>query len=276
MLTVVYAASEVASEGVPATDRGLAYGDGLFETIRMCGQRAVLRRLHLTRMVSDAGRLGIEVGYDELDKRLEQAASHLKPDAGAESWVLKMILTRGSGGRGYRLPEQVEPRLIVSAAAMPPIPDPGGVIARFASFPLTVNPHLAGIKTLNRLEQVMASREFTGEEWELIMANTTGDPIEGTRTNLLARVGEEWITPPVSSIAVSGVMREYAIECLRAAGEQVVQRPLPRNLVSLPGFRGLYLLNSVSGLVPVRSLDSVELPVDGTLATICNPLETLE
>lgn len=276
MLKVVYAASEGVREGVPATDRGLAYGDGLFETVRMCGQRAVLRRHHLKRMVSDAGRLGIEVGYDELDQRLGQAAAHLEPDAGAESWVLKMILTRGAGGRGYRLPEQVEPRLIVSAAAMPPSPDPGGVVARLASFPLTVNPRLAGIKTLNRLEQVMASREFTGAEWELIMTNTAGEPVEGTRTNLLARVGEEWITPPVLSIAVAGVMRQYAIECLRAASERVAERPLPRDFVSLPEFRGLYLLNSVSGLMPVGFLDSVQLPVDDTLATICNPLETLE
>jgi 4-amino-4-deoxychorismate lyase len=264
------------SKGVPATDRGLAYGDGLFETIRMSGQRAVLRRHHLNRMVSDAERLGIVIDYDKLNHELGRAAVGLIPVDESGSWILKLILTRGSGGRGYRLPERVEPHLIVSAAALPPMPEPGGVVTRCASFPLTVNPRLAGIKTLNRLEQVMASREFTGAEWELIMTDSSGHLVEGTRTNLLARVEDEWVTPPVSSIAVAGVMRQYAMECLRAAGERVVERPLPSDISSLSGFRGLYLLNSVFGAVAVRSLDAVDLPVDGTLATICDSLETLE
>jgi len=272
VLRVVYA----DSEKVPASDRGLAYGDGLFETVRMSGQQAVLRRHHLNRIVSDAGRLGIAIDYAVLDRELSRAAKNLRPEGGTGSWILKMILTRGSGGRGYRLPDAAEPKLIISAASMPPMPAPGGVIARRASFPLTVNPRLAGIKTLNRLEQVMASREFTGAEWELIMSDSAGNLVEGTRTNLLARVGEEWVTPPVASIAVAGVMRQYAMEHLQAAGQRVAERSLPTGIDSHPGFRGLYLLNSVSGIVAVRSLDAVDLPVDGTLATICDPLETLE
>lgn len=272
MLTLIYP----ESPGLPATDRGLAYGDGLFETIRMSGQQAFLRRHHLNRMVSDAARLGIAVDYAELDRALGEAARNLAPVDRPGSWILKMILTRGSGGRGYRPPESVNPSLIVSSAPMPPEPDSNGVVVGHASFPLTVNPRLAGIKTLNRLEQVMASREFTGAEWELIMSDTSGHPVEGTRTNLLARVGDDWITPPVASIAVAGVMRQYAMECLLAAGHRIVEKPLPGDIGSLPGLRGLYLLNSVFGVVAVRVLNGVNLPVGGTLATICDPLETLE
>lgn len=272
MLKVIYP----DSDGVPGADRGLAYGDGLFETIRMSGRRALLRRHHLNRLVADAARLGIAVDYPSLDDELRRAADLLMPGSDNQGWILKLILTRGSGGRGYRAPETVTPHCFVSSAALPPEPESGGVVARRASFPLTVNPRLAGIKTLNRLEQVMASEEFTGAEWELIMADTGGYLVEGTRTNLLARVGNEWVTPPVRSIAVAGVMRQHALECLRAAGERVVERPLPGQPGSLPGFLGLYLLNSVYGAVPVRSLDAVELPVDSTLATICDPLDTLE
>jgi 4-amino-4-deoxychorismate lyase len=272
VLTVIYP----YSQSIPAADRGLAYGDGLFETIRMSGQKAVLRRYHITRMASDALRLGIMVDPAELDNELARAAAKLAPPDDSAPWILKLILTRGSGGRGYRPPDLAEPHLIVSAAAMPPMPDPEGVIARLASFPLTVNPQLAGIKTLNRLEQVMASREFTGSEWEMIMANSQGDLVEGTRTNLLARFADEWVTPPVASIAVAGVMRQYAMECLRARGHVVAERPLATRPGNLPGFRGLYLLNSVFGAVPVRSLDAADLPVDGTLATIFNLLDTLE
>lgn len=272
MLTVI----DPQGPGIPITDRGLAYGDGLFETIRMDGLRAVLRRHHLSRLVTDADRLGIAVDRAELDLQLARAASRLGPEDGSGSWILKLIVTRGSGGRGYRLPPDTQPRLVVSATAMPALPETGGVVARCASFPLTVNPRLAGIKTLNRLEQVMASREFTGAEWELIMKDCSGNLVEGTRTNLLARVGQHWVTPPVNSVAVAGVMRQYAMECLAASDQTIVEQPLPADLYSLTEFRGLYLLNSVFGAVAVRSLDGFDLPVDDTLATICDPFDTLE
>lgn len=261
--------------GVSATDRGLAYGDGLFETIRMRGRQAVLRSHHLDRMVADAGRLGIPVERSDLDAEISRSgcdwASHYSDD-----WVLKLVLTRGSGGRGYRSPVECEPSLIVTSSPMPMLPPPGGVVAAFSQFPLIVNPRLAGIKTLNRLEQVMASREFSGEEFELIMANADGQLLEGTRTNLIIRMEGEWVTPPVESIAVAGVMRQFALECLRASGHTIREQIIPPALLSSPGLRGVYLVNSVVGIVSVRRLGSVDLPVDGGLETICDPLKTLE
>ena len=261
--------------GVAATDRGLAYGDGLFETIRMRGRQAVLRSYHLDRMVADAGRLGIPVERSDLDAEISRSGCDLASQYG-DDWVLKLVLTRGSGGRGYRSPVECEPSLIVTSSPMPMLPPPGGVVAAFSQFPLTVNPRLAGIKTLNRLEQVMASREFSGEEFELIMANADGQLLEGTRTNLIIRMEGEWVTPPVESLAVAGVMRQFALECLRASGHTVREQVIPPALLSSPGLRGLYLVNSVVGIVAVRRLGSVDLPVDDGLETICDPLKTLE
>ncbi|NMT64620.1 aminodeoxychorismate lyase [Marinobacter orientalis] len=264
------------SSGVSAADRGIAYGDGLFETIRMRGRRAVLRSLHLDRIVADAARLGIPVHRHDLDTAITQAGVIYEAGFKGCDWVLKLILTRGSGGRGYRLPENCQPNLIVSVSAMPPLPDSGGVVADLSQFPLTVNPQLAGIKTLNRLEQVMASREFTGQEFELIMRDITGYLVEGTRTNLFFRHGKKWLTPPGRSLAVAGVMRKYLIECLRETGHEVVEEAVQPSILSSPDFRGLYLTNSVVGIVPVRQMGGVDLPLDGGLETICDPLKTLE
>jgi len=261
--------------GVSATDRGLAYGDGLFETIRMRGRQAVLRSYHLDRMVADAGRLGIPIERSDLDAEISRSGCNLASQYG-DDWVLKLVLTRGSGGRGYRSPVECEPSLIVTSSPMPILPPPGGVVAALSKFPLTVNPRLAGIKTLNRLEQVMASREFSGEEFELIMANADGQLLEGTRTNLIVRMESEWVTPPVESLAVAGVMRQYALECLRASGHTIREQIIQPALLSSPGLRGLYLVNSVVGIVAVRRLGSVDLPVDDGLETICDPLKTLE
>lgn len=261
---------------VSTADRGLAYGDGLFETIRMSGQRAVLRELHLDRMVSDAARLDIPVRRSDLDAAVTQAGIDHEPGYNGNDWVLKLILTRGQGGRGYRLPENCEPNLIVSASQMPPLPDGSGVIADVSRFPLTVNPWLAGIKTLNRLEQVMASREFTGKEFELIMRDAAGNLVEGTRTNLFVRLGNHWVTPPDGSLAVSGVMRRYLINCLRAGGHEVSEHNVPPSMLSSSGFRGLFLANSVIGIVPVRKMGDVDLPVDSGPETIFDLLKTLE
>lgn len=271
-------------DSLPASDRGLAYGDGLFETIRVQGRRAVLLQRHLARMAEDAARLGISVSASDLamvvaravDRYVGSRSGQAGAGTGKDVWVLKLILTRGSGGRGYRPAAVTRPNLIVSFHAMPPVPDPSGVMVKLSDFPLTINPRLAGIKSLNRLEQVMASRELTDEEYEVIMTDSAGSLVEGTRTNLLLRYRGQWLTPPVSSLAVAGVMRAEVLDALRAAGERVRERLISPSMLSEPDCKGLYLMNSVVGVVSVRRVGCVDLPLDDGLATICPPLETLE
>lgn len=266
--------------GFPASDRGAAYGDGLFETIRMHGDRGVLLSRHLDRMVRDAGRLGIPVSLIELRKACTAAISRysgrFKSQQADRGWVLKLTLTRGDGGRGYRPGPGIRPNLMVSAGPMPDAPMASGVAADFSRVPLMVNPLLAGIKSLNRLEQVMAAREIEGELFEVIMSDSAGNLVEGTRTNLLVKAPEGWVTPPTKSLAVAGVLRQWVLEKLRARGELVAERALSIGDVMGSQCQGLYFLNSVIGVVPVRRLAGQDLPADDGLATIFNPLELLE
>lgn len=266
--------------GLPAGDRGTAYGDGLFETIRMHGDRGVLLARHLDRMVRDAGRLGIPVAHTDLRKacaaaitRYAERYTHQQPDGG---WILKLILTRGEGGRGYQPGAGIRPNLMMSASPMPATPVTSGVAADFSRVPLMVNPLLAGIKSLNRLEQVMAAREIEGDVFEVIMLDSAGNLVEGTRTNLLLKTSESWITPPARNLAVAGILRQWILEKLRARGETVTERAVSVGDVVGPHCLGLYLLNSVIGVVPVRVLADQSLPVDDGLATIFNPFELLE
>lgn len=265
--------------GFPAGDRGAVYGDGLFETIRMHGNRGVLLSRHLDRMVRDAGRLGIPVALRDLSKAYSAAvsryASRYTGKAG-DDWILKLTLTRGEGGRGYQPGAGIRPNLIVSASPMPTLPTPAGVAVDFSRVPLTVNPLLTGIKSLNRLEQVMAAREIDGELFEVIMADNDGNLVEGTRTNLLLKVPNGWVTPPTKSLAVAGILRQWLLEWLRAKGELVIERAMGIGDVMAPDCQGLYLLNSVLGIVPVRQLAGQDLPADDGVATIFNPLELLE
>ncbi len=261
--------------GLPANDRGLAYGDGLFETIRMQGGQGVLLSRHLLRLERDARRLGIEVSRAELQSACAQAAKRWARE-GQQGWVLKLILTRGSGGRGYRPDDHMRPNLLVSAAELPPSPDPAGVEADLSRVPLSVAPLFAGIKSLNRLDQVMAARELDDRLFEVIMSDPEGHLVEGTRTNLLVKTAQGWLTPPASSLAVAGVLREWLLERLRKRGDAVHEQPLTIADVTGPNSQGLFLLNSVLGIVPVRRLADQDLPVDSGLATIFNPLDLLE
>lgn len=260
----------------PPGDRGLAYGDGLFETIRVDGRSAYLQTYHLDRMARDAERLRIPVDRAELERTLQKALERYSDHYSGNSWVLKLTLTRGSGGRGYRPTPELRPNLLVSHATMPPLPPVTGVVADFSRVPLTVNPLFSGIKSLNRIEQVMAASELHDGVFEVLMANAAGHIVEGTRTNLFIETEDGWRTPPPDSVAVMGVMRRVVLERLRAKGEMVHEAPVMLDDMLAPSCRGVYLTNSVLGIVPVRTLAEQDLPVTGRLATICGSTPTTE
>jgi len=257
-------------------DRGQAYGDGLFETILAEGPHAALLSWHLDRLTKDSARLGIRVSRGELESIALQALADFSEHHGLARWVLKLTLTRGAGGRGYQPSADMQPNLLVTHGPAPAKPPENGVRADFSPVPLTVNPLLSGIKTLNRLEQVMAAREMHGDLFELLMSNSDGQVVEGTRTNLFMLTGDGWLTPPSPTLAVAGVMRRVVLEQLRNAGESVTEVPLTLDLLMSDRCRGLYLTNSVLGVVPVRNLAGQDLSLDRPLATIFSPPTTME
>ena len=256
-------------EGLPANDRGLAYGDGLFETILAEGPRAALLPWHLERLNRDAGRLGIPIVRGEIETLLTQALADFAGYYGGGRWILKATLTRGAGGRGYRPDKHMEPNLLLVHAPAPPRPPAAGVTVDFSPVPLTVNPILSGIKSLNRLEQVMAARELGADLFEVLMSNAEGHVVEGTRTNLFVATEEGWLTPPQSTLAVAGVMRRVVLEHLWSAGEPVTEAPVTLEVLMSERCKGVCLTNSVLGIVPVRNLAGQAVPMDNRLSLLC-------
>src|SRR5690554_5918603 len=162
-------------------------------------------------MVGDAGRLGIDVSRDELMAVCQEAFGRYGKERSV--WVLKLILTRGAGGRGYQPAAGMVPNLLVFCSDAPPLPDAEGVVADFSRVPLTVNPLLAGIKSLNRLEQVMAARELSGDCFEMLMANAQGHITEGTRTNLFVATESAGGVSQPSSVATNRLVRVPSVMC---------------------------------------------------------------
>lgn len=239
---------------VDSRDRGLAYGDGLFETLRVTADgRIPLLSLHLERLRHGAGALAIPVPPEaDLALALDQARAELIGPG-----VIKLILTRGAGGRGYLPPSHPTPSLLWQTGSLPPwtSQDRGnGIEMGLCSRPLFPDA-FAGIKHLNRLPQVQARAEVARQGWqEGLLLSPRQQPLEATAMNLFARFEDGWWTPDlaIAGSGVAGVMRRWLLEELAARGEPVHcdLRPLSQ----LRHAQGLFLSNSVVGVLPVRKL----------------------
>lgn len=230
-------------------DRGFAYGDGLFETMLAHAGTLPWWPRHRRRLAAGAARLGIIMPADALlDAALGEALGRA-PDA-----VVKLILSRGSGARGYAPEAGARPTLAVSVAPAP-TPSNAALAVDVLDLRLGVQPALAGLKHLNRLEQVLGAREAAARGLdEGLMADADGRLIGGTRSNLFARVGGRWITPPVDRAGVAGCTRGLLLEAWPALAEGELR------VDALPRLEALFLANAVRGILPAgrcggRALD---------------------
>ena len=250
----------VAATELPALDRGLHYGDGLFETLAVKEGRIGLLDFHLERLHEGCARLALPMpAVDELHKELHAAAQD------QSRAVLKLMLTRGEGGRGYRPPAHPKPRRILLRYPWPDYPEQwarDGVRVKTCDTRLASQPRLAGIKHLNRLEQVLARAEWNDADGyqEGLMLDLEGKVIEGTMSNVFASPREGvLLTADLSHAGVAGVMRRHILEQAARSALQVRVAALP--LDELRGCREIFLCNSLMGVWPVTELDGQSYPV---------------
>lgn len=233
-----------------AGDRGLLYGDGLFETLAVTEGRPQHWERHLRRLSAGCERLRIPLPDTAL---LEAEAARLCRDA--QRAVLKLVLTRGAAGRGYRMPLEASPTRLLALYPWPDYPAryyTEGVEVRVCQTRLGLNPALAGIKHLNRLEQVLARAEWGDEVQEGLMLDTEGGVVEGTMSNVFLVAGGRLLTPVLTRAGVAGIMRERILEAAGGQGIDVEVRPL--GLADCEAAEGLFLTNSLIGIWPVRRL----------------------
>lgn len=223
-------------------DRGAAYGDGVFETMRAHGGEVPWWDAHWARLALGASRLRLPLP-DESRARM-QAARLLDGRDG----VLKLLVTRGSGGRGYAPPCDATPTWVLSRHPLPPSTTGGGLVLRWCELRLAVQPALAGIKHCNRLEQVLARAEWNDPAiHEGLLRSAEGDVVCATAANLFVLRDGRWLTPAVDRCGIAGVCRGWAIDRLGASVVRLDAGDVERA-------EAAFVCNAVRGILPVARL----------------------
>ena len=237
---------------IDALDRGLQYGDGVFETIAVRNGQLLLWDRHMSRLIQGCMQLNIPAPDQAL--LLEEASGLCN---GIEQGIIKIVVTRGAGGRGYRAPDSPHPTRIITRYPWPDYPMPHesqGVSVRLCTTCLGRNPCLAGIKHLNRLEQVLARSEWSDPGIsEGLMLDEQGNVIEGTMSNIFLVSQNRLLTPDLSACGIQGVVRGLILDLARELGIEYEITEI--SLKRLHSADEIFLTNSVIGLWPVRELD---------------------
>ncbi len=242
------------SASLAVDDRGLLYGDGLFETLRVVQGRIPLWDRHMRRLHAGCARLGLPSPDPSI---LREDA--LRVSDGLDAAVVRITWTRGSGPRGYRPPRPARAVRMVTAAPAPHVDadwSAAGIRVRFCQTRLALQPALAGLKHLNRLEQVLGRGEWDDPDIaEGLMRDMQGRVVCATAANLFARIDGHWFTPGVEACGVAGVARAEVLsqwpDCRTATIE----------MDALMQADEVFLSSSVRGILPVRDLDGRALAV---------------
>ena len=238
-----------ATESVAALDRGLAYGDGVFRTFPVRQGRAQCWALHFRKLERDCAALSIPCPSEGVLAAEVGQLARETPD-----FTAKIIVTRGSGARGYAPPQSPAPTRIVLSAGLPEHPVEfarDGIRAHLCATRVAHQPRLAGIKHLNRLENVLARAEWSDPSVaEGLMLDAEDHVVGGTMSNLFIVENRALVTPQLWRCGVAGVTRDRVMEAAAKHGMTCREEPVPRD--RFLAAQEAMVVNSLVGVWQIR------------------------
>jgi 4-amino-4-deoxychorismate lyase len=245
-------------QSISPFDRGFAYGDGIFRTLIVKAGQPIHWALHYQKLVEDCVVIGIVCpGADLLISDIALLCSV------EEMAIAKIIITRGEGERGYATPSIITPTRVVIKSSLPSYADTfyvEGVALHLCETRLSAQPKLAGIKHLNRLENVIARSEWQDETlFDGLLLDSQDQVIECTMSNIFARFGDELLTPDLSHSGVAGITRQRILHLAKSLNLMTKVHTLP--LTHLLKADEVLICNSLYGAFQVtRILDKTWKP----------------
>ncbi|MCE2595250.1 aminodeoxychorismate lyase [Motilimonas cestriensis] len=234
---------------ISPADRGLAYGDGFFTTAKVVRGKVEFWRDHVERLMLASKKFAIE-----LPSLLTLFSEVQTAIAGVELGCLKILITRGEGGRGYSGAGCENPTRIISVTPWPAqyqLWQRSGIALAPCQYQLGLNPQLAGYKTLNRLDQVLIKQELESLDVDdVIVCDINGYVVESSAANVFWFEQGTLYTPDLSQAGVNGVMRKQVLRCAE-------QLEIPVNIVKfkldqLAQVDSMFITNTLMGLVPIK------------------------
>ena len=243
---------------VSVADRGLSYGDGVFETIRVFPQCFLQINDHLSRLYRGLSKLAMPFSLAQKSSLHNFLHSDVLPLIHQES-VVKIIVSRGEGGRGYLAPENCIHSIIIGILPAPnyQLHREKGVSLSVSPVPASANRFLAGIKHLNRLENVIAKQFVSSPDFEAIMLNANEELVECIQSNLFWCKQGVLYTPSLEQSGVQGTYRKAIIEHQYDYTIQVGRFLL----ADLRAADEVFITNSLMGIVPVIGVSGVSFPI---------------
>ncbi|WP_414830678.1 aminodeoxychorismate lyase [Alteromonas sp. H39] len=236
----------------------------MFTTMAVKDGKVALYQRHCQRLIRDAERLGLPLDEQVIARRIGEEARLLGKG------VLKLLISAGEGGRGYSRPEQVAPSLHFTHAGMPAhyaVQQQEGITVGCATLKLALQPALAGIKHLNRLEQVLIKSELLQQDvQDMLVLDASGHVAEATSANVFWFCDGKWFTPVLEGCGVHGVMRQFLIDWLTGNGQEVLQGNFSLN--ELAEAESVLLCNALMPLIPVRALHTREQRTNFSLTPV--------
>ena len=263
-------------QAISPFDRGFAYGDGVFRTMQMRNGLPVNWPLHYQKLVADCAAISIVCPSAELlINDLHQLFPIHEFDEN-ETGVAKIIITRGEGERGYASSAVTVPTRVVIKSAMPLYLTSNyeqGVHLHVCDTRLAAQPKLAGIKHLNRLENVLARMEWRDDSiFDGLLLDRQGNVIECTMSNIFARFGDKLITPDLSGCGVAGITRQHILGLKNVLGLTVEVTSL--TLSQLLQADEVIVCNSLYGAFQVNTIGAKVWPQQKLAASIRNAINS--
>ncbi|MBT0723326.1 aminodeoxychorismate lyase [Rosenbergiella sp. S61] len=255
----------VKTSQLSSLDRGLQFGDGCFTTAKVNAGKVCHLAQHLARLARDSQRLGIHFdAWTQLEQEIVALAQH------SALGVVKILLTRGVGGRGYSSAGCTDTQRILSLTSYPThyaAWQQQGVTLITSPIPLGRNPYLAGIKHLNRLEQVLIKNHLDSQQaQEALVLDSQGHIVECCAANIIWRKGLQLFTPALTHCGVEGIMKGLVIEALQAEGyhcSHVIQAP-----AALEQADEVIICNALMPVLPVTGIDQWQYQPGEAMATL--------